>query len=1462
MTSELGTDVHIDKVDIRFFDKVAIDGVYIADIKNDTFLYSQSINATIADWSISESFVNVSDVALDNGHLHMRKYEGDTTLNFQHIIDYFASDEVDTSSSNFKVDVAAFNLNDFHFVYDDENSEPIENGMDFAHLDINHLTGEFVDFKMDKGAIDVGLNALRFEDKSGLKLTHLTSQLHYDSTVVGLENLKLGLYNSYIHADYLKFKTKNGPSDWGDFLNKVRISSHLTKTKIFLSDLAYFVPDLWGLNGYLDINNVETKGAVYGMRLNDLDISLLDTTTIQGDFRIPRISDIESAIFIEDIALFRTSVSDVKKLRLERILNEEQTKTLNENLAQFASADVIRLENGSFKGGIESFVVDGDLYSGIGNVHSDYGLQFTFKDGLYHYKGALEESLGKHIIVENLNLGVITNNSLLGTVTGYLKIDGKGFDEKDLDIQFDGHLDEFGIYNYTYEDINIKKGSRFRRNVFDGEIDIEDDHLALTYDGMVDLNGEMHFDFEVKIDSAHIAELTPEVRDMYQNLASKVKVDIHGTGINSLYGEVKIENLNYSDTAINFGMDQMSLIICRSPEVDSFTLRSPYVDIDLHGKYNFEKVEHALTEQLAFVIDNVVKNEKIVEEENEFFSLYIKMKDVNSILQFYDPDIYVEAGTEIRSEFNHNEKSFAFNLNSAYVDYHGMEFEDVNLKNQFDSLKATVYYQVDYAKLTDSLEVRNVYLDSYIKDNKFLTNTGWDGVGKTMPALFAFESEITESFDVLTNFSPSFFYLKKHQYNVNPDSRFLWNPDQMVFENFKISNDDHFVKLDGYITKDPKRWLEIQINKFDLSDLNGLTGPDLELAGILNAQGKLSNLYDKVKFQAQSEISGFYLNKEMVGDVGLNARWNDQLASVVLNGNLSRDQKRTFTFSGSYFTQKEKDNIDIEAKFDHTDITFLNAFEDPELYTDIQGEIDGLLRVTGELENPKVTGQMDLVEARVKVPMMNVFFGANGRLDFTDGKIKSDGLRLKDQENNEAEVDMTIGHTNWQNWKYMVLLNMNDPSITKQFLAMDTQYKDGDYYYGKAYVTGFVGIFGDESNTDIDVDIKTKEGTDLTLPMFGTSDLEENSFVIFDEEFFLPDSLKSKGSGNNNQVNRLGMTLGMKFHVTPDAKVQIVFDPTTGDQIIAYGNADLEINMDDFGDLTMRGNYTVKKGTYEMRIKKLVEENFSLVQGGTVEWTGSPYDADINLKAQFTRNVAIGDIMPPEASTGNKKEDVYGILEMTNTLMKPELSFKVTSDTKNDLEKKALAELAANEDELNKQFFALLVLKRFIPTYGGGAGGENVVLGLAETQINAILGGLSESYDVKAGLSDGKTTVGIEKQLNERTTISTSFGVLNPEDGQSVSGGNIVGDVDIEYRLNDDGTFTMNFFNETNEASITAQGHFTQGVSLHYQETFTTTKEFKLLQKFLNIFRKKENRVKFESEDRRSDKWVPLPEEE
>ena len=1466
-SNEFGTEVAIEKVDIIFFDRVDLHGVYMEDIRKDTFVYANVIHADIEDWSLSESFVDISTATLEDGKVHIRTYEGDSTLNFQHIVDYFATEDEDTTSSDFALNVAEFKLKNIHFIFEDQNAEPTPNGMDFANIELKELNGGFSNFSMKGEDLSISLDDLSFVERSGLALNNLSGDLEFSPNQIKLNDLKIGINRTFIQGDYLAFEISE-PEDWGDFVNKVQINSHLSNSTLYLSDLAYFVPDLWGVEGDVRINNIETRGSVYGMNVKNVDLQLLDTTQIVGNFKIPDLSDINSAFFQEELELFRTSIADVENMHLERILDERGRKAMEDALTQYAPAGVIELKNGSMVGGINSFVVNGNVYTGIGDIALNHGLQFTWNEDeqLYYYSGADNEKWGL-INVTELDVGVIAGNNVIHRVTGSLQVEGKGFDEQSLAVNFNGGFSKVGIYGYDYHDVDVFDG-HFENNDFSGRVTVGDDNLALAYEGKVHLKAPMHFDFTVTVDTAHIADLTNQKKkDFYQNLASKIQVDIYGTDVNEFYGDVVVENFLYSDTLIDLEMDKLTLHVERNANsIDSLTgektirdeiiLRSPYVDIDLTGNYDLNEPLHALTEQFSYVVSNIVESNGS-REENEFFNLTVKLKDVDELMKLVDSDIQVSPDTEIRSEFYKHKKEFVFDVNSSYINYQGMKFNEIKLENHFDSTRANIDYVIDEVYVSDSLAVRDVRIDSKIKSNEFITVAGWDGLVGTESALFAFQTVFKENKDALTIFRPSYFFLKGHKYDLQKNSSFLYSEDKMVFHDFKISHKENYVGLEGILSKKPDDWLKITVHDFNLADLNGLnlTG-GLELGGLLNIDGKLGDVYNTPKFAAISSIKDLTLDSYLVGDLRLNSKWNEVTKSIYAEGDLSREDKKTFTFEGDYHIERKRDNLDFEARFANTDIAFLNAFDDPELYTDIEGNLDGKLRIRGEPESPIITGRMEVLNSSVFVPMFNVHFGASGIIKFNDGEIIADHLRIHDQDYNMADCQMQIYHYDWADWNYNIMLDMEHPAMSNKFLAMDTYYKEGDYYYGKAYVSGMVNIFGYGGHTEIEVDVTTEKGTTLTLPMYGSSELEEGGFIIFDETFFLPDSLKNQDIADEvDKIERLGMTLSMKFDVTKDAEVKIVFDPVLEDQIVSRGEGNVEINMDDFGDMTMFGEYIIRDGRYEMRIKQVVAEDFHLKNGSTVQWTGSPYDAQINIQANFVRNVSLADIMPPEASAGRKKEQVLGILNMTHTLMAPELEFDIQAPQTDDFGKKAINEVKANPDELNKQFFSLLVLKRFLPKYGG-AGGGSAVAGLVETQINNILSGVSENYDLKAGLTETSTTLGFETKINERTTITTSFGVLADDNGGD---GNIVGDVDIEYRLNDDGTFTMNFFNETNSSSITSQGNYTQGISLHYQETFNTTRQFRLWQKFLNMFRKKENRVKFEPKEKRNSKYVPIP---
>ena len=106
---------------------------------------------------------------------------------------------------------------------------------------------------------------------------------------------------------------------------------------------------------------------------------------------------------------------------------------------------------------------------------------------------------------------------------------------------------------------------------------------------------------------------------------------------------------------------------------------------------------------------------------------------------------------------------------------------------------------------------------------------------------------------------------------------------------------------------------------------------------------------------------------------------------------------------------------------------------------------------------------------------------------------------------------------------------------------------------------------------------------------------------------------------------------------------------------------------------------------------------------------------------------------------------------------------------------------------------------------------------------------------------------GVRKELlDNRLILSGSFGVENYVNSDlNTSQSDWIGDLYAEYLINKSGTFRVNIFNESTDQSIIEAnelGTFTQGAGFSYKEDFNVTEDFMLLQTFLDVFRKKENK--------------------
>ena len=81
--------------------------------------------------------------------------------------------------------------------------------------------------------------------------------------------------------------------------------------------------------------------------------------------------------------------------------------------------------------------------------------------------------------------------------------------------------------------------------------------------------------------------------------------------------------------------------------------------------------------------------------------------------------------------------------------------------------------------------------------------------------------------------------------------------------------------------------------------------------------------------------------------------------------------------------------------------------------------------------------------------------------------------------------------------------------------------------------------------------------------------------------------------------------------------VQVIFDPTVGDILRTTGDGDIKIAFDKEGSLSLFGEYRISRGDYLFTLSNLVNKKFVLTPGGTIVWSGSPYDAMLDINAVY-----------------------------------------------------------------------------------------------------------------------------------------------------------------------------------------------------------------------------------------------------
>ncbi len=292
----------------------------------------------------------------------------------------------------------------------------------------------------------------------------------------------------------------------------------------------------------------------------------------------------------------------------------------------------------------------------------------------------------------------------------------------------------------------------------------------------------------------------------------------------------------------------------------------------------------------------------------------------------------------------------------------------------------------------------------------------------------------------------------------------------------------------------------------------------------------------------------------------------------------------------------------------------------------------------------------------------------------------------------------------------------------------------------------------------------------------------------------------------------------------------------------------------------MFGDYVVESGDYLFTLENIINKKFDLEKGGTIKWSGIPYRADINLSAIYKARASVKPFLSEADSTSAVYKTRYPVdlkLLMTNDLLSPEINFEIALPTVDASTRQQVMSYINTESEKNRQVFSLLVLNSFVTPSQlsnngtgasvGSAAGANTSE-LISNQLSNMLSSISNDFDVGVNyrpgdeISKDQLAVALSTQLfNDKLTIDGNVGKNTNSATQNTN--NIVGEVNVDYKLTDDGKLRVKAFNRASDNNLTySTNPYTQGVGVFYREEFNTVGE--LLSRYWNgIFRRKKKKA-------------------
>ncbi len=1368
-----------------------------------------------------------------------------------------------------KIKVKQFSLSAGRFALRNLEKEPFRTTgpevLNYNWLDVFDINLRVKDLSYNDLNFYGEIENMSARDSSGFVLENLSvKNAAVTCTGAELYGLELKTPNSIL-GDTLIFRY-NSYRAFDDFENDVRMEARFHNADVMLSDIMTFAPAL-NRNTFFRENREEKiqiegliKGPVNRLDGRNLKINIAGGANLEGSFSTRNLAVLDEQFLHLNLRKLNTNVYTLRKL-IPDFKPPENFDRLGD--VSFS---------GKFDGFFVDFVADGTLISDLGSATMFMNLKL--KDGRENarYSGDL--------YLKNFNLGKWTGNPDFGKVTfnSHVK-EGKGLTSLTAQAKLEATIDSFFFKGYKYENLNLN--GQIQRNLFDGTFAIDDPNINFRFEGEIDfLDSIPSFNFEADINQLALKPLNIAKEDFQFN--GKVAFNFKGTKISDALGTARFSNFllvkNQLDTLYITYADISST---RTSETEKrFSLVSNLGEMELNGDFNIEKVPGKFVHFINSNFPGFAKrfNLKAVKEPGDTarFEYVVQFRELQNLFGFFEEKIKGFDESRISGFYDGFRNIFTSEIEIPLWSFGDVEFNDVYFRTRLDGNEGNLQLGVVRTNLSETQHLEPIQLmgDIYMDTLEFLlVSTNFNQILDNVNINGVLSLEGDEFWRV--SFKQSDLVILNEKWEINTGNLVRIGNGSIETNNFLLTNGDQRIVLKSVKSEG----LEFQLKNYPLQSLDffqQLNKKNHEISGIGDVIIKVKDIF---KFQGLSgilRVDNLTIHGDDYGVLRVDASTNSLKETVHAFASIQHDTM--FLAANGYFNPPSFEGhsqlrwVESEANYFDFDLTFQDyPVRILTYFVEDVSEVRGAastekVRFYGTPKKPMLDGSVEIAGGSfVLNPLKTKYFIPEASVKVGSNLFDGTGNIVYDKFNNKAFVEGGITHENLSNFGLDVKISTEQD---RAFLGFEFTSKDNPIFYGTAIGTGYVRITGDFKQANLYVNARTMPGSRLIIPIKSTSSSTGSGFLTFRNQ-------TDNDSDKELEPTELrGMNMEFDLDLTQVAEMQLIFDKAWGDVLKGTGDGRVKIIMTREGRFDMYGQYVIASGDYLFTLMNLIlNKPFEVEQGGTVTWTGDPFNATINVGAVYkSLSTSVYNFIAEYLATASSDLQTLArtntpvdlTMKLNGSLFKPDIDFDIDfpsleSELRNYAENK-IRVIRQDPNELNRQVFGLLVLGQFLPSGYTLQAGDVGIKTLSEMLSNQLSIYLTEfvselftgsnliqgidldiSYSRYTGGAIDDPSSFANNELQGRLKVTVSDRIYVHVGGNfDISGGStlyptnsslLAGEFLIEYVLTKDRRFKIKAYNST-EPDIAGGRRNKIGVGLSFR------KEFDSIADLLNIKKK------------------------